>query len=144
MCIKTNIRDLEMANDNELKQECMKRLEILKFDDKVIEDFNVKDKLYVTNMSNENLVDIAYNEIIQVIKVFEKANNVRIYHIVRVETHNNIVVYLLCVKRNKREWKNEREDLRNGFTEVYSYEVLKNVKNIGIETNLGKITKICY
>lgn len=144
MCIKTNIRDLEMANDKELKQECMKRLEILKFDDKVIEDFNVKDKLYVTNMSNENLVDIAYNEIIQVIKVFEKANNVRIYHIVKVETHNNIVVYLLCVKRNKREWKNEREDLKNGFTEVYSYEGIRKIKNIGIETNLGKITRICY
>lgn len=142
MCIKTNIRDLEMANDKELKQECMKRLEILKFDDKVIEDFNGKDKLYVTNMSNKNLVDIAYNEIIQVIKVFEKSNNVRIYHIVKVETDNSIVIYLLYVKRNKREWKNEREDLRNGFTEVYFYEVIKKVKNIGIETESGQVVKV--
>ena len=39
MCIKTNIKNLEMANDRELKQECIKRLEILKFDEKVIEDF---------------------------------------------------------------------------------------------------------
>lgn len=120
----------------------MKRLEILKFDDKVIEDFNGKDKLYVTNMSNKNLVDIAYNEIIQVIKVFEKSNNVRIYHIVKVETDNSIVIYLLYVKRNKREWKNEREDLRNGFTEVYFYEVIKKVKNIGIETESGQVVKV--
>ena len=95
----------------------------------------------VTNC-NKNLVDIAYNEIIQVIKVFEKSNNVRIYHIVKVETDNSIVIYLLYVKRNKREWKNEREDLRNGFTEVYFYEVLKKVKNIGIETESGQVVKV--
>ena len=63
MCIKTNIRDLEMANDKELKQECMKRLEILKFDDKVIED------IYDFLEENEEI----NNE--ELIKIFEKNNN---------------------------------------------------------------------
>lgn len=39
MCLKTNIKNLQMANDKEVKQECLKRLEILKFNEKVIEDF---------------------------------------------------------------------------------------------------------
>lgn len=103
MCIKTNIKDLQMANDKELKQECINRLKILKFDEKVIEDFKVKDKLYATNMSNKNIVDTAYKEVIQGIKIFEKTNNIKIYHIVNIETNNNIIVYLLYVKRNKKE-----------------------------------------
>lgn len=142
MCIKTNIKNLEMANDRELKQECIKRLEILKFDEKVIEDFKSKDKLYATNISNRKLIDTAYNELIKGIKAFEKTNNIKIYHIVNIETNNNMVVYLLFVKRNKREWKNERVDLRNGFAEVYSYEENRNFKHIGIETKAGKIVKV--
>lgn len=142
MCIKTNIKNLEMANDRELKQECIKRLEILKFDEKVIEDFKSKDKLYATNISNRKLIDTAYNELIKGIKAFEKTNNIKIYHIVNIETDNNMVVYLLFVKRNKREWKNERVDLRNGFAEVYSYEENRNFKHIGIETKAGKIVKV--
>ena len=142
MCIKTNIKDLEIANDKELKQECIKRLEILKFDEKVIEDFKSKDKLYATNISNRKLVDTTYNEIIQAIKIFEKTNNVKIYHIVNIETDNNIVVYLLYVKRNKKEWKNERVDLKNGFAEVYSYEENRIFKHIGIETVSGQVVKV--
>lgn len=142
MCIKTNIKNLQMANDRELKQECIKRLEILKFDEKVIEDFKSKDKLYATNISNRKLIDTAYNELIKGIKAFEKTNNIKIYHIVNIETDNNMVVYLLFVKRNKREWKNERVDLRNGFAEVYSYEENRNFKHIGIETKAGKIVKV--
>ena len=142
MCIKTNIKNLEMANDRELKQECIKRLEILKFDEKVIEDFKSKDKLYATNISNRKLIDTAYNELIKGIKAFEKTNNIKIYHIVNIETDNNMVVYLLFVKRNKKEWKNERVDLRNGFAEVYSYEENRNFKHIGIETKAGKIVKV--
>ena len=130
------------ANDRELKQECIKRLEILKFDEKVIEDFKSKDKLYATNISNRKLIDTAYNELIKGIKAFEKTNNIKIYHIVNIETNNNMVVYLLFVKRNKREWKNERVDLRNGFAEVYSYEENRNFKHIGIETKAGKIVKV--
>lgn len=103
MCLKTNIKNLQMANDKEVKQECLKRLEILKFNEKVIEDFKDKDKLYATNISNRKLVDTTYNEIIQGIKIFEKTNNVKIYHIVNIEKNNNIVIYLLYVKRNKRE-----------------------------------------
>ena len=142
MCIKTNIKDLEMANDRELKQECIKRLEILKLNEKVIEDFRIKDKLYATNISNKKLVDITYNGIMQGIKIFEKANNVKIYHIVNIETNNNIVVYLLYVKRNKRKWKNERVDLRNGFAEVYTYEENRIFKHIGIETEAGQVVKV--
>lgn len=142
MCIKTNIKDIQIANDKELKQECIKRLEILKFDEKVIEDFKSKDKLYATNISNRELVDTEYNEIIQGIKIFEKTNNVKIYHIINIEINNNIIVYLLYVKRNKKEWKNERVDLKNGFAEVYSYEENRNFKYIGIETKSGQVVKV--
>lgn len=142
MYLKTNIKNLQMANDRELKLECIKRLEILKFDEKVINDFKVKDKLYATNISNKKLVDTTYNEIMQGIKAFEKTNNIKIYHIVNIETNNNIVVYLLYVKRNKKEWKNERVDLKNGFAEVYSYEENRIFKHIGIETKAGQVVKV--
>ena len=142
MCIKTNIRDLEMANDKELKQECIKRLEILKFDEKVINDFKHKDKLYATNMSNKNIVDTTYNEIIKGIKVFERTYNVKIYHILNIESNSKIEVYFLYVKRDKKEWKNERVDLKNGFAEVYCYEEIRQVKNIGIETESGQVVKV--
>ena len=142
MCLKTNIKNLQMANDKELKQECINRLKILKLDEKVIEDFKVKNKLYATNISSKSIVDTSYNEIMQGIKAFEKTNNIKIYHIVNIETNNNIVVYLLYVKRNKKEWKNERVDLKNGFAEVYSYEENRIFKHIGIETKAGQVVKV--
>lgn len=114
----------------------------MKFDEKVINDFKHKDKLYATNMSNKNIVDTTYNEIIKGIKVFERTYNVKIYHILNIESNSKIEVYFLYVKRDKKEWKNERVDLKNGFAEVYCYEEIRQVKNIGIETEAGQVVKV--
>ena len=59
-----------------------------------------------------------------------------------IESNSKIEVYFLYVKRDKKEWKNERVDLKNGFAEVYCYEEIRQVKNIGIETESGQVVKV--
>jgi len=84
-----------------------------------------------------------YEQVIKLVQAFEKNKKVKIYHMINIERQNKIAVYLLYVKADKKEWKKEKSDLRNGFLEVYSYEETRTVKHIGIETNIEKIKRIC-
>lgn len=137
MCIKSKL-DVE-----EIKQECKARLKLLGLAENVIQGFK-DDKLYVTTLPNNSTEEATtYEQVIKLVKSFEKNKKVKIYHMINIEEPNKIVVYLLYVKADKTEWEKEKTDLRNVFLEVYSYKETRTVKHIGIETNKGKIKRIC-
>lgn len=140
MCIKPNT---EKATYEEMKKESVKRLKILKFDEQIIQDFIEKDMLYVTDITNNNAVGATnFKQVMELVILFEKAKNVKIYHMINIEIENKVVVYLLYVKQNKQVWENEKNDLKKGFAEAYSYEERRETKYIGIETEYGKIKKV--
>lgn len=64
MCIKSK---LNVANDEEIKQECIDRLKLLGLAENIIQDFK-DDKLYVTTMPN-NIVEEAtiYKQVIKLV-----------------------------------------------------------------------------
>lgn len=132
-----------VVKDEEIKQECIERLKILKLDEKIIQDFIVEDKLYATNMTNDDTIEVTlYANVKMLVKSFEDNQQVKIYHIINNEKVSNNMVYLLYVDKNKSEWSKEKSDLKRGFAQIYCYRETRDIKHIGIQTNAGKIVKI--
>ncbi len=133
-----------MEVTDELKQECIERLKILKLDEQIINDFINNNKVYATIINGDVIEVTEYNVVSKLMKSFENNKQVKIYHIVSIEEKLKSLVYILYVRNDKKEWKAEREDLKNGFAEVSTFEEVREYrnKNIGIEVNDGKIIKV--
>lgn len=133
-----------MKATDEIKQECIDRLKILKLDDKIINDFINKNKVYATVMNGDTLEVTQYGIVSKLMKSFEKNKNVKVYHIVSIEEELRTLVYILFVGNNKDEWKAEKGDLKRGFAEVSAFEEIRtyNNRHIGIEVKNGKIIRV--
>ena len=132
-----------MIADNVIKDECIKRMKILELDSKIINDFKSDDKIYVSDLANDNIADVIVYPLLKIkILKFEKAKKVKIYHIVHTESQNKDGTYLLYVSHNKENWKNENRDMKLGYIEAYAYEEIREQKIIGIEINDGKIVNV--
>lgn len=133
-----------MEINDELKQECIERLKLLKLDEKIIQDFIDNDKVYATIINGDIIEVTQYEVVSRLMKSFENNKQVKVYHIVSIEEELKSLVYVLYVSNNKDEWKAERGDIRKGFVEVSTFEERRIYDNkaIGIEVNNGKIIKV--
>lgn len=136
----------QITNEDELKQECVARLKILKLDSQIIGNFKNNDKIYVTQI-NKNVMEVtSYLEIKELVKSLEEKRKVKIYHIVSMEGEFKNVIYLLYTSVNKKEWELEKQDLKRGFTQAFILEetIKTGNLNIGIKIENGKIKEIVY
>lgn len=124
----------------ELKQEAIKRLEILKLDSKIIQELKTDDKVYVSKIEN-GTTEVKYdNEIMDLIKMLEQKETIKIYHVIIFDS----TMYFLAIHTHQEEWQKEKSDLKRGFIEIV---ITKSVieftsRNAGIETENGKIKKV--
>lgn len=128
----------------ELKQECIKRLKILKLDSKVITDFEQDNKVYLTKIKQDGIQLITNDNVAKLIEQLEENRRIKIYHIINIENK----FYILCIHGEKTAWKSERVHLKRGFVGVLK-GVLKSdefgdyeVKDIGVDIENGKIKKV--
>lgn len=131
---------------NELKQECVERLKILKLDSQIIDDFKNNDKIYVTQI-NKDIMEVTHCiEIKELIKSLEEKRKAKIYHIVSTEEELRNVIYLLYTSTNKKEWELEKQDLKRGLTQAFIFEEIIKTRdiNIGIKVENGKIKEVVY
>lgn len=133
-----------MEITDELKQECIERLKILKLDEHIINDFINKNKVYATIINGDVIEVTDYHVVSKLMKSFEKNKQVKIYHIVSIEEEFKTLVYILFVRNNKDEWNAEKGDLRRGFAEVSAFEEIRKYDNrhIGIEVKDGKVIRV--
>lgn len=134
-----------MLENEKLKEECIKRLKILKLDDYIINDFKNNNKVYATIIDGDIIEVTEDNKVFELMKSFEKNKQGKIYHIISIEGQFRNAVYILYVNNNtKDEWKLEQEDLKRGFAEVSSFEEIIKYDNrhIGITVDDGKIKKV--
>lgn len=130
--------------EEELKQECIKRLKILKLDFKIINEFKDNDKVYVSKIKDGATEVIFDNDIIDLIKMFEEKQTIKIYHVI-VDEDN---IYMLSVHTNKEIWKEEKADLKKGFTAIVSCDIIHEgivsftATEAGIEINNGRIERV--
>lgn len=128
----------------ELKQECIERLKILGLDSKIIDDFVNDEKVYISVLDGEMLEATQYNYVCKLIKSFEKNWKVKIYHIISIERKMRDTVHVLYVSQDKSKWKEEKENLKNGYTQAHTSETIRAFihNDINIKTQDGKITEI--
>lgn len=130
--------------EEELKQECIKRLKILKLDFKIINEFKDNDKVYVSKIKDGATEVIFDNDIIDLIKMFEEKQTIKIYHVI-VDEDN---IYMLSVHTNKEIWKEEKADLKKGFTAIVSCDIIHKgivsftATEAGIEIENGRIKRV--
>lgn len=128
----------------EIKKECIERLNILGLDSKIINDFVNDEKVYISSIDGDIMEATKYDFVSELMKNFEQTKKVKVYHIISIEREMRSTVHILYVSQEKSNWKSEKEDLKNGYTEVHTLEevrVLAN-RNIGIDVKNGKITKV--
>jgi len=129
---------------DELKQEAIKRLEILKLDSKVIKEFKEKDKVYVSKLENTATEVILDEGIMNLIKMFEDKKTIKIYHVVIFDKQ----MYMFAIHTHEEIWQKEKADLKRGWVTVVSCDTpTKGVivfvsKDIRIETDEGKIKRV--
>lgn len=130
--------------EEELKQEAIKRLEILKLDSKIIQEFKADDKVYVSKIENGTTEFKYDNEIMDLIKMFEEKRTIKIYHVIIFDKQ----MYMFAIHKHKEIWQKEKADLKKGWATVVlcdtptegAIEFIS--RDVGIETEEGKITRL--
>lgn len=128
----------------DLKQECIRRLNILKLDSKIVNDFEKQNIVYLSKLK-ENVTEVITNdEVNKLIELLESNKKVKIYHIINSDNK----FYILCIHGQSNVWNEERKQLKNGFAEVL-VGILKRdelgdykIYDIGINVENGNIQKV--
>ena len=124
----------------ELKQESIERMKLLKLKNEIIEDFTKEDIIYVSNIGGD--LQRADEEDINFIKQYEETRNVKIYHVIKQKTESKEISIFLFVDTNCRCWRDEKRDIKLGYSCAIIYTKSKEIKEIGHTFEDGKINRI--
>ena len=124
----------------ELKDEAIKRMELLKLKRVAIQAFKDINTVYVSNLSgNLTITNIEQKELIEEL---EEDKNILIYHLIHQTTQNRDVLYCLFVDSNKENWKADKEDLVKQFAVTICCTKIKSINEIGVWVDDGQIKEI--
>ncbi len=134
--------ELEKASKEEMLQEVIKRMQLLKLHNNVIKDLKNDG---VLNKS-EGRLGILYwlDEKEQtMVKEYEKQRNILVYHIIKTYTLDMGVVYdLLFVTDEKEYWKEERLRLESGYVLSHSISQFCESGDIFVKNRNGGLVRI--
>lgn len=128
----------------EIMQECLTRMELLKLDRSCISAFRHGKvwesegigALYEVNEEEQAIIDD-----------FEKQHeNYKVYHLIHNIFEFGEVYSLFYVSTNKEEWKEDKEDIENGYALVYcknvSDDFCSEFGSIAFKSNIGGLIRI--
>jgi hypothetical protein len=104
-----------------MKEEAIKRMEILKLEKSVIKNFKEKDVVYYSEHQNEICDGMLYwvsndDKYVQMIKEFEQEYNALVYHCILTHTSIGDLFSMLYVSSyDYEDFDYEREELADGY-----------------------------
>lgn len=109
----------------EMKQEAIRRMKLLDLLPSVVEKFDKEDIVYYSENMGGNLSGILFYlhnnpEWLQQVKNFEKKTGHLVYHTVLTHFTFGDILDLLYVREEKEEWKDEQEELKQGYADIYA------------------------
>ena len=122
------------------KDEAIGRMKILKLDKKIIDEYSESETIYVSE--NQGQVVKANEEQMKILREYEEMRNVKIYHIIRVQTNCKDILYFLYVGNNNQNWNAEKRDNELGFAEALCYKKTKEFREIGLRIRNGKVNVV--
>lgn len=113
---------------NEMKNEALARMHILKIHENVIND-----------LKNDDMVNVSFfgcgilywptDKQIELIKKFEDQYNCLVYHAISSTTEIGELLTLLYISQYESDWPTDREDLKN-YDPRYGYSIMAYVYNL--------------
>lgn len=128
----------------QMKQEALRRMEILKMSKNVIKQFKEENKL---NLSESYGLLYWLDEEQQAkVKELEQRAGCVVYHVIRDFTEFGELLSLLLVSKYEQEWKREVADLEKGIAFVYVYNLsapeCSEWGSISIRPSIGGVRRI--
>lgn len=118
----------------QIKEECLKRLRILKLSKDVVKEFKINGKVYCSQPKKETR-ELTTEEL-TLVALLEQKENVIVYHTLKIDNDT----FYLYVGENPKEWKDEKTDLRLGYAVGKYFDIID--RTLGIEIQDGKVEKI--
>ena len=104
----------ETVTEEEMIEEAIKRMKILKLHKNAIKEFEQERMLNKSTLNLGILYWLDEKEK-EMVKRLEKKYKFMVYHIIRSYSNLGETYEILFVENNKEEWNAEKEDLKNGF-----------------------------
>lgn len=110
------------------KKEAIERLKILheKYEllENVITEFEKEDTLYYSEYKNKVFSAVLYwvsnrEDLTELVKKVEEEKGILVYHAILTPTIYGTYFSLLYVSKNKKEWENEKTDLKDSLPLAY-------------------------
>ncbi len=134
--------ELEKASKEEMLQEVIKRMQLLKLHNNAINDLK-NDK--VLNKS-EGRLGILYwldEKEKTMVKEYENQSNSLVYHVIKTYTFDMGIVYdLLFITEEKAYWEEERKRLKQGYVLSHSISQFNESGDIFVENRNGGLVRI--
>lgn len=125
-----------------MKEECIKRMKELKLSNNCIKAFE-NDKIWLSEGYGA-LYELEEEEL-EIVNKFESKTNNKVYHVIHDMTEFGELYSLLFVSKNKDEWKEDFEDLKNlcPISYVYNktYPELSEYGSIMVFPNIGGLIR---
>ena len=133
---------LERASKEEMKEEALERLNLLKINRNVIEEFKEENILNKSEGILGSLYWLDEKEE-EMVKKYEERWNVVVYHIILTNTINNGRIYdLLFISDEKQYWLEERKRLKQGYVLSHSISQFNESGDIFVENRNGGLVRI--
>ena len=135
-----------MEDREEMIQEAIKRMKLLKLHQNVINEFKEEQRLNKSDL-NKGILYWLNEEEQEMIERLEKKYKFMTYHIIHSYSNLGETYEILFIKDNKEEWKAEKEDLKNGYAmarvEVINCPINSEFGYIGVKSINGGVVRVC-
>ena len=122
---------------NEMKNEALARMRILKIHENAVNDLEKNDIVNVSFFG----CGILYwptDKQIELIKKFEDQYNCLVYHAISSTTEIGELLTLLYISQYESDWPTDREDLKN-YDSRYGYSIMAYVYNLSMCSEFGSV-----
>ena len=133
---------LEKASKEEMKEEALERLNLLKINKNVIKEFKEKNILNKSEGILGSLYWLDEKEE-EMVRKYEQRWNVVVYHIILTNTINNGKIYdLLFISDEKQYWLEERLRLKAGYVLSHTYSQFSESGDILVKSRKGGLVRV--
>lgn len=132
------------ATKEQMKQEAMARMKLLKLHPIVVKEFEEEDKL----KCSEGILGILYwatDEIGEVVQKFENQTGYLVYHVIDNNTEIGRMLTLLYISTEMEEWFADKRDIRGGcplaYVENLTYPDCSEFGSVGVKSLNGGLVR---
>ena len=126
---------------DELKEEALERLKILKLYKRVIPDFINQDKVNKFDFIDGTIHSLNLDER-NIVRKFEFDNKALVFLVLKTENLGKVVYDLLYVNEDIEYWDIEKTDLRNGYATSYTLNDYPDSYLIKLRLEKGVVHKV--